>query len=130
MSIYSFQRKKLLAVLSLPFFIIILHKILYMIDLANYIIIKKTFENFKQDLSSYSNLKELKLKVRKFLSFISSLDVESSLRDFIVKQKKIAKRLLLVIDIRYIIIFVYKHLVKRLLAQLISLINLTLAYLR
>lgn len=100
-----------------------------MIDLANYIIIKKTFENFKQDLSNYSNLKELKLKIQKFLSFISSLDVESSLRDFIVKQKKVAKRLLLVIDIRYIIIFVYKYLVQRLLSQLLSLINLTLGFL-
>lgn len=101
-----------------------------MIDFANYIIIKKTFENFKQDLSSCSNLKELKLKIKKFLSFISSLDIESSLRNFIAKEKKIAKRLLLVIDIRYILIFVYKHLIQRLLAQLIYLMNLTLSYLK
>ena len=97
-----------------------------MIDLANYIIIKKTFENFKDDFSSCANLKELKLKIQKFLSFVSSIDMESSLRDFIAKQKKIAKRLLLVIDIRYIIVFAYKYLVQRLLSQLLLLINTTL----
>jgi len=100
-----------------------------MIDLANYMVIRKTFENFKDDFSSCTNVKELKLKTQKFLSFISSLDVESSLKDFVAKQKEIAKRLLLVINIRYIIIFMYKYLVQRLLSQLLSLINNALSIL-
>lgn len=100
-----------------------------MIDLANYIIIRKTFERFKDDLSSYANLKELKLKVQKFLSFISSIDLKDELGYFVSNLKKIAKRLLLVIDIRYIIIFVYKYLVQKLLSQLLSLINITLRFL-
>lgn len=97
-----------------------------MIDLANYIIIRRTYENFKAELSGCNNVKELKPKVQKFLSFLSSIDVEASLKEFVNKQKEIAKKLLLVINIRYLIVFLYKYLVHRLLIELLYLINNTL----
>lgn len=100
-----------------------------MIDLANYTVLRRTYENFRSELSSCINIKELKLKVQKFLSFISSIEAEENLIEFITKQKEIAKRLLLVINIRYVIFFLYRYLVHKLLSELLSLINRALSIL-
>ena len=99
-----------------------------MTDLASYIVIRRTYENFKSELSMCSNVKELKLKIQKFLSFLSSFDfeIETKLKEFVSKQKEIAKKLLLIINIRYVIIFIYKYIVNKLLSELINLINVVL----
>lgn len=100
-----------------------------MIDLANYTIVRRTYENFKSELSGCTNVIELKLKVQKFIQFISSIEAESNLKNFISKQKDIAKKILLVINIRYLLIFIYKYLVQKLVSELISLINRVLVFL-
>ncbi|BAB65601.1 hypothetical protein [Sulfurisphaera tokodaii] len=116
--------------IEIPLFtyLIILNNILIMTDLASYIVIRRTYENFKSELSMCSNVKELKLKIQKFLSFLSSFDfeIETKLKEFVSKQKEIAKKLLLIINIRYVIIFIYKYIVNKLLSELINLINVVL----
>ncbi|WP_390532330.1 hypothetical protein [Sulfurisphaera ohwakuensis] len=116
--------------IEIPLFtyLIILNNILTMTDLASYIVIRRTYENFKNELSMCYNVKELKLKIQKFLSFLSSFDfeIETKLKEFVSKQKEIAKKLLLIINIRYVIIFIYKYIVNKLLSELINLINVVL----
>ncbi|ACP56606.1 hypothetical protein [Saccharolobus islandicus] len=89
-------------------------------DILQYEIIKKTYQNIITKLNS-RNLKSLKEGLRELLNFVRDIKnniLDKRLRRMIQYQQKLAKRLLLIINIRYVIFFIYKVLVNTLVSRL------------
>ncbi|AGJ63992.1 hypothetical protein [Saccharolobus islandicus] len=89
-------------------------------DILQYEIIKKTYQNIITKLNS-RNLKSLKEGLRELLNFVRDIKnniLDKRLRRIIQYQQKLAKRLLLIINIRYVIFFIYKVLVNTLVSRL------------
>ncbi|WP_432517961.1 hypothetical protein [Saccharolobus islandicus] len=89
-------------------------------DILEYEIIKKTYQNIITKLNS-RNLKSLKEGLRELLNFVRDIKnniLDKRLRRIIQYQQKLAKRLLLIINIRYVIFFIYKVLVNTLVSRL------------
>ncbi|ACP36815.1 conserved hypothetical protein [Sulfolobus islandicus Y.G.57.14] len=89
-------------------------------DILEYEIIKKTYQNIITKLNS-RNLKSLKEGLRELLNFVRDIKnniLDKRLRRMIQYQQKLAKRLLLIINIRYVIFFIYKVLVNTLVSRL------------
>ncbi|ACP49967.1 conserved hypothetical protein [Sulfolobus islandicus Y.N.15.51] len=89
-------------------------------DILEYEIIKKTYQNIITKLNS-RNLKSLKEGLRELLNFVRDIKnniLDKRLRRMIQYQQKLAKRLLLIINIRYVIFFIYKVVVNTLVSRL------------
>ncbi|ADX86655.1 hypothetical protein [Saccharolobus islandicus] len=89
-------------------------------DILQYEIIKKTYQNIITKLNS-RNLKSLKEGLRELLNFVRDIKnniLDKRLRRMIQYQQKLAKRLLLIINIRYVIFFIYKVVVNTLVSRL------------
>ncbi|AKA72814.1 hypothetical protein SULI_02045 [Saccharolobus solfataricus] len=89
-------------------------------DILQYEIIKRTYQNIITKLNS-RNLKTLKEGLKELLNFVRDIKnniLDKRLRRAIQYQQKLAKRLLLIINIRYAIFFIYKILVNTLVSRL------------
>ncbi|BBG22987.1 hypothetical protein IC006_0271 [Sulfuracidifex tepidarius] len=109
---------------------IIPHKYIYMADfqdILNYTIMRKRMSQFEEELKlNRESPRSLKEVVKEFISFTKGVLREIndvSFREVMGKQLRIAKRLLMTINLRWVLIFLYKRVVTSLVNALLSLIN-------
>ncbi|TRM96182.1 hypothetical protein DJ530_12985, partial [Sulfolobus sp. E1] len=55
---------------------------------------------------------------------IKNFITDSRLKDIILNQEKVAKRLLVIINIRYLIFFIYKYIIGKLISTLYDLLQM------
>ncbi|MCY0850110.1 hypothetical protein [Sulfuracidifex metallicus] len=96
-------------------------------DVLNFSIMKKRLAQFEDELKlNRESPKSLKAVVREFVEFTRTIYGEVtdlSFRELLTKQLKVAKRILLTINMRWIILFVYRRILTNLVNSLVSLIN-------
>ncbi|MBW9141179.1 MAG: hypothetical protein K1T65_05730 [Candidatus Aramenus sp.] len=97
---------------------------MYFDDIVNASLLRSKYEEYERILSS-NRISEIRVAVRDFLTFIRDIKayVSSNLRTIIERQEKIAKELLFIIRIRYLIIFAYKAIVNKLVKSLVNAIK-------
>jgi hypothetical protein len=96
-------------------------------DIYNLEIVRKAYERYTEELNSYfASPKRLLNVIKDFINFVKSIEVSasSSLIPILREQIRIAKRIIMIVRIRYFIYFVYHRLVKSLINKLIYTINL------
>ncbi len=96
-------------------------------DLLNYAILRDKMSQFQEELRlNKDNPKSLKAIIKDFISFSRSILREirdTKFSQLISKQVKLARELLAVINLRWVIIFLYRRVMTTLLNSLVSLIN-------
>ncbi len=97
---------------------------MYFEDIVNASLLRRKYQEYERALSS-NNVSEIKAVIRDFLNFVKSVKfyVSDALRSIIESQEKIAKELILVIRVRYLIIFAYKTIIRRLAHSLVNAIR-------
>ncbi|MQL54942.1 hypothetical protein [Acidianus ambivalens] len=92
-------------------------------DIINVNLLKKKYEDYANSFASGSNIKTI---VKDFISFIKQIRLttfSSKLLEILDQQEKIAKRILLVYNIRYLLLIFYKSIIQRMISKLINLIR-------
>lgn len=89
-------------------------------DILQYEIIRSKYQVIMDKLKD-KNVKVLKETLKEIIGFIKDIKrlvLDRRLRNLIKCQQKLAKKLLLIINIRYIIFFIYKIMLQKLIAKL------------
>lgn len=97
-----------------------------MTDIIDYTIVRKTYENYLKEITYCKNDKELRLVVKRFLDFLKDMYLEAvgeKLRTYIQQHIKIARNILTLMKLKYLIFFIYNFLLKRLVKELINAIK-------
>lgn len=89
-------------------------------DILQYEIIRSKYQVIMDKLKdkNISVLKETLKEIIEFIKKIKGLALDRRLKNLIKYQQKLAKKLLLIINIRYIIFFIYKIILQKLIAKL------------
>ncbi|MCY0874551.1 MAG: hypothetical protein OWQ47_06460 [Acidianus infernus] len=92
-------------------------------DIINVNLLKKKYEDYVNSLTFGSNIKAI---VKDFISFIKQIRLttfSSKLLEILDEQEIVAKRILLVYNIRYLLLIFYKSIIQRMINKLINLIR-------
>ncbi|BDC19430.1 hypothetical protein [Acidianus sp. HS-5] len=92
-------------------------------DIINVNLLKRKYEDYANSLTSGNNIKAI---VKDFISFIKQIRLttfNSVLLGILDEQERIAKKILLIYNIRYILLIFYKSIIKMMINKLINLIK-------
>ncbi len=92
-------------------------------DIININLLKKKYEDYASSLTSGNNIKAI---VKDFISFIKQIrlsTLNSALLEILNEQERIAKKILLIYNIRYLLLIFYKSIIKMMINKLINLIK-------
>ncbi len=95
-------------------------------DLLNYQLLKHYYESVISRLKNKS-IRNIKSTIKELLGVIERIKnfiTDSRLKDIISNQEKVAKRLLVIINIRYLIFFIYKYIIGKLISTLYDLLQM------
>ncbi|AOL16885.1 hypothetical protein BFU36_09390 [Sulfolobus sp. A20] len=95
-------------------------------DLLDYQLLKHYYESVISRLKNKS-IRNLKSTIKELLGVIGKIKnfiTDSRLKDIILNQEKVAKRLLVIINIRYLIFFIYKYIIGKLISTLYDLLQM------
>ncbi|BCU70431.1 hypothetical protein [Stygiolobus caldivivus] len=104
-----------------------------MTDIVDYAIVKRAYENYVNEISYCRSDRELLIVIKKFISFLKEMYFEAAgekLRQYIHQHMKLARRILFVIRLKYVIIFVYHLLLERLVNELLNAIRYFISIVR
>jgi hypothetical protein len=97
-----------------------------MTDVIDYTIVRKTYESYLKEITYCKNDKELRLVIKRFLDFLKDMYLEAigeKLRTYIQRHIKIARNILTLMKLKYLIFFIYNFLLERLVKELINAIK-------
>ncbi|WP_338604186.1 hypothetical protein V6M85_05875 [Sulfolobus tengchongensis] len=89
-------------------------------DILQYELIKRTYHNILMKLDS-KNMRTLKQGLKELLNFVRRIKdyiLDKNLKRILQYQQKLAKRLLFLINIRFLIFFIYKMIINNLIVKL------------
>ncbi len=96
-------------------------------DILNYTIMRKRMSQFEEELKlNRESPRSLKEVVKEFISFTRGVIREINdvnFREIMSRQLSLARKLLMTINFRWILIFLYRRVVTNLVNTLVSLIN-------
>lgn len=95
-------------------------------DIIDYTIVRKTYESYLKEIAYCKNDKELRLIIKRFLYFLKEMYIEAvgeKLRAYIQHHIKISRSILILMRLKYLIIFIYNFLLERLVKELINAIK-------
>ena len=97
-----------------------------MTDVFDYTIVRKTYESYLKEITYCKNDKELRLVIKRFLDFLKDMYLEAvgeKLRTYIQRHIKIARNILTLMKLKYLIFFIYNFILERLVKELINAIK-------